>query len=73
MANRLKIKTIKQWGDNPWKSMNSAFAGCAESYYRSNRRKPRPFPMLRIYGTRILAVGMFTWEGLLMLMLLTRI
>ena len=27
-TNSRKIKTIKQWGDNPWKSMNSAFAGC---------------------------------------------
>ena len=26
--NSRKIKTIKQWGDNPWKSMNNAFAGC---------------------------------------------
>ena len=26
--NGRKIKTIKQWGDNPWKSMNSAFRGC---------------------------------------------
>ena len=26
--NGRKIKTIKQWGDNPWKSMNSAFSGC---------------------------------------------
>ena len=26
--NSRKIKTIKQWGDNPWKSMNSAFEGC---------------------------------------------
>ena len=27
-GDRNKIKTIKQWGDNPWKSMNSAFYGC---------------------------------------------
>ena len=26
--NSLKIKTIKQWGDNPWKSMSRAFQGC---------------------------------------------
>ena len=28
LTNRGKIRTIKQWGDNPWKSMNSAFRGC---------------------------------------------
>ena len=28
LPNRRKIKTIKQWGDNPWKSMNRAFASC---------------------------------------------
>ena len=28
LGSSLKIKTIKQWGDNPWKSMNSAFQGC---------------------------------------------
>ena len=27
-ADERKIKTIKQWGDNPWKSMNRAFRGC---------------------------------------------
>ena len=27
-TNSRKIKTIKQWGDNPWESMNSAFEGC---------------------------------------------
>ena len=38
-----KMKTIKQWGDNPWKSMGGAFQNCQESYYRINRRKPQPF------------------------------
>ena len=28
LINSRKIKTIKQWGDNPWKSMHSAFQGC---------------------------------------------
>ena len=28
LINSRKIKTINQWGDNPWKSMNSAFQGC---------------------------------------------
>ena len=28
ITNKRKIKTIKQWGDNPWKSMNRAFEGC---------------------------------------------
>ena len=27
-TNSRKILTIKQWGDNSWKSMNSAFRGC---------------------------------------------
>ena len=27
-TNSHKIKTIKQWGDNPWKSMKRAFRGC---------------------------------------------
>ena len=27
-TNSRKILTIKQWGDNSWKSMNSAFYGC---------------------------------------------
>ena len=27
-TNSRKIKTIKQWGSNPWESMNSAFQGC---------------------------------------------
>ena len=28
LTNSRKIKTIKQWGDNPWKSMSGAFSGC---------------------------------------------
>ena len=27
-GNRLKIKSIEQWGTNPWTSMSNAFAGC---------------------------------------------
>ncbi len=27
-GNKLKIRTIEQWGTNKWKSMNSAFMGC---------------------------------------------
>src|SRR5690554_1079618 len=27
-GDRLKIKSIEQWGTNPWSSMNSAFTGC---------------------------------------------
>lgn len=27
-GDRLKIKSIEQWGTNPWTSMNMAFAGC---------------------------------------------
>ena len=28
LTNSRKIKTIKQWGDNPWETMNRAFDGC---------------------------------------------
>ena len=28
-TNSRKIKTIKQWGDNPWESMRYAFNGCS--------------------------------------------
>ena len=29
-TNSRKIKTIKQWGNNPWKSMSRAFQGCED-------------------------------------------
>jgi len=28
-ANRNRIKTVEQWGNNSWQSMNNAFSGCS--------------------------------------------
>ena len=39
-TNSRKIKTIKQWGDNPWKSMRGAFRGCENLTIEATRETP---------------------------------
>ena len=39
-TNSHKIKTIKQWGDNRWKTMNSAFHGCRNLTIEATAGKP---------------------------------
>ena len=40
LNNSRKIKTIKQWGDNSWESMNSAFRGCKVLTIDANAGNP---------------------------------